>query len=481
MQTPFVTVFLYVNEVPEGQLREDLAMIIEEVLLQRYQGIKNETGAWVTPAFPKLVYVLSENNIKEDSKYYYLTELAAKCTAKRMVPDYVSEKKCWEYKYPLNKLFPISERRDKWGNERIWGKNPFKSLTDYECDILDDFVKKYRENPELPKIVEEIMINHNIPLNTIIPLAYAPMGCRSFLTPDYIHYKTYGRFNQGVVTINLPDVALSALQQSKENGTDKFAEFWEIFEDRLELCHRALKYRHNRLRNTITDVSPLHWQYGALARLEKGEVIDSLLFDNYSTLSLGYAGLYECVKALTGKSHTDEVSKEFALSIMEKMNEKCSLWRAEENISYSLYGTPIESTTEKFARALKNRFGTVDGENYFDYITNSYHVNVREKIDPFTKLKFESEFQALSPGGAISYIETGHLDNNIPAVLEVMKYIYDNILYAELNTKSDYCQVCGYNGDISIIEQNNKLIWKCPNCGNTDPNKMNVARRTCGY
>lgn len=420
MQTPFVTVFMYLNEVPEGQLREDLAMIIEEVLLQRIQGVKNEAGVWVTPAFPKLVYVLSENNITEGSQYYYLTELAAKCTAKRLVPDYVSEKKCKEYKIDDN--------------------------GDGQC--------------------------------------YPPMGCRSFLTP-YVDEngkpKYYGRFNAGVCTINLPDVALSALQAAKENNTDKFDEFWAIFDDRLELCHRGLQCRHQRLRGTLSDVSPIHWQYGALARLKKGEPIDKLLFNNYSTISLGYAGLYECVKAMTGKSHTDEVAKDFALAIMRKMNDKCSTWRAEEHISYSLYGTPIESTTEKFAQCLQKRFGVIEGITDHGYITNSYHVNVREKIDPFTKLRFEAEFQALSPGGAISYIETGHLDNNIPAVLTVMRYIYDNILYAELNTKSDYCQECGYSGDIQVVEQGNKLVWKCPNCGNTNQDTMNVARRTCGY
>lgn len=409
---------MYINEVPEGQVREDLAMIMEEVLQQRYQGIKNEQGAWITPAFPKLVYTLTENNMYPGTPYYYLTELAAKCSAKRLVPDYLSEKIALQLKVDEN------------GNGNV----------------------------------------------------YPPMGCRSFLTPYVDKFgksKYYGRFNQGVVTINLPDVALTVLQ---ENPVDKFERFWELFEERLELCHRALQQRHNRLRGTLSDVSPIHWQYGALARLKKGETIDSLLFNNYSTLSLGYAGLYECVKAMTGKSHTDADAKPFALAIMKKMNAKCAEWRQAENISYSLYGTPIESTTDKFAHCLQKRFGKIPGITDYDYITNSYHVNVREKIDPFTKLKFEAEFQALSPGGAISYIETGHLDNNIPAVLEVMKFIYDNILYAELNTKSDYCQVCGYNGDIQIAESNDgKLRWKCPNCGNDDFNKMNVARRTCGY
>lgn len=425
-QTPFVTIWMYLSEVPEGRTRDDLALIIEETLKQRLRGVKNEKGAWITPAFPKLVYALTEDNIHKDSKYYYLTELAAKCTAKRMVPDYVSEKKMLEYK----------KTKDGEGH------------------------------------------------------CYPPMGCRSFLTPymtDEFDAKFYGRFNQGVVTINLVDVALSALKSCEEISdvspdTRKFEEFWSIFEERLELCHRALQCRHSRLEGTLSDVSPIHWQHGALARLEKGETIDKLLHGGYSTISLGYAGLYECVLAMTGKSHTDEESKSFALQVMQKMNDKCKEWKEEENIDYSLYGTPIESTTYKFATCLKNRFGIIKNITDHDYITNSYHVNVREKIDPFTKLKFESEFQRLSPGGAISYIETANLDNNIEAVLEVMKYIYDNIIYAELNTKSDYCQVCGYDGEIEIIElENGKLGWRCPNCGNQDQSKMNVARRTCGY
>lgn len=425
-QTPFVTIWMYLGEVEEGQLRDDLAMIIEEVLKQRYQGVKNEKGAWITPAFPKLVYALEEDNITEDSRYWYLTKLAAKCTAKRLVPDYVSEKKMFEYK------------KDKKG--------------DGNC--------------------------------------YPPMGCRSFLTP----YLTpegdpqyYGRFNQGVVTINLVDVALSAKKEFEEYPEDYRSEytlkdiFWNIFEERLELCHRALQLRHTRLEGTPSDVSPIHWQYGALARLEKGETIDKLLHGGYSTLSLGYAGLYECVKAITGHSHTDDEAKDFALAVMQKMNDKCKEWKTAENIDYSLYGTPIESTTYKFAQCLKDRFGVIEDITDHDYITNSYHVNVREEIDPFTKLKFESDFQLLSPGGAISYIETSNLSNNIDAVLEVIKYIYDNIIYAELNTKSDYCQVCGYDGEIQIVEEDDKLIWECPNCGNRDQKKMNVARRTCGY
>lgn len=426
-QTPFVTIFMYLNEVPEGRTRDDLAMIIEEVLEQRYQGTKNEKGAWVTPAFPKLVYVLEENNIHENSQYWYLTKLAAKCTAKRLVPDYVSEKKMFEYKKDFN------------GNGNC----------------------------------------------------YPPMGCRSFLTPDTQDFngngvpKYYGRFNQGVVTINLPDVALTALQQSSDKDDIEAvkAEFWKVFDERLELCHKALQIRHRRLEGTISDVSPIHWQHGALARLKKGEKIDKLLHGNYSTISLGYAGLYECVKAITGKSHTDEEAKPFALSIMKVMNDRCAKWKAEENVSYSLYGTPIETTTEKFAKCLQKRFGIIEGITDHDYITNSYHVNVREHINPFQKLQFEAEFQLLSPGGAISYIETGDMSNNLEAVLEVMKYIYDNIIYAELNTKSDYCQVCDYDGEIQVKkdEVTGKLIWECPQCGNRDQRKMNVARRTCGY
>lgn len=434
-QTPFVTIFMYLGEVDDPQTKDDLAMIIEEVIDQRYQGTKNEKGVWVTPAFPKLVYVLEEDNIHEDSKYFYITQKAARCTAKRLVPDYVSEKKMFEYKV------------DAYGEGHC----------------------------------------------------YPPMGCRSFLT-TYIDGngkpKYYGRFNQGVVTINLVDVALSACAGAEEYARkmegSEFAEsiqkvkedlFWDIFDERLELCHRALQIRHQRLEGTPSDVSPIHWQYGGLARLEKGETIDKLLHGGYSTISLGYAGLYECVLAMTGKSHTDEDAKPFALGIMREMNDKCKEWKAAENIDYSLYGTPIESTTYKFATCLKNRFGEIEGITDHDYITNSYHVNVREKIDPFTKLKFESEFQVLSPGGAISYIETADLSNNTEAIIEVLKYIYDNIIYAELNTKSDYCQVCGYDGEIKIVkdEATDKLVWECPNCKNRDQRKMNVARRTCGY
>ena len=414
-QAPFITVFMYLDEVPAGQTRDDLAVIIEEMLKQRIKGVKNEVGVYVTPAFPKLIYVLDEDNIHPDSKYYHLTELAAQCTAKRMVPDYISAKVMKELK------------------GGVW----------------------------------------------------TSMGCRSFLTPDRTTenvanagnwvkgQKYYGRFNQGVVTINLVDVACSS-------GRDVNA-FWKIFDERLDLCHRALQARHKRLLGTISDMSPIHWQYGALARLKKGEKIDKLLFGGYSTISLGYAGLYECVKYMTGKSHTDPEAKPFALSIMQYMNDKCTEWKEAENIDYSLYGTPLESTTYKFAKCLQKRFGIIPDVTDHDYITNSYHVNVREHIDAFTKLKFESEFQKLSPGGAISYVEVPNMQHNIPAVLSVMKFIYDNIMYAELNTKSDYCQCCGYDGEIKIVEDNGKLVWECPNCGNRDQSKMNVARRTCGY
>lgn len=411
-QAPFVTVFMYLGEARSEQERADLALIIEETLNQRIQGVKNESGVWVTPAFPKLIYVLEEDNVREGSRYWYLTELAARCTAKRMVPDYISEKKMLEYKI------------DKNGEGHC-----------YTC-----------------------------------------MGCRSFLTP-YVDEngkpKYYGRFNQGVVTINLVDVALSS-------GGDR-DKFWEIFDERLELCHRALMYRHNRLKGTLSDAAPILWQYGALARLQKGETIDKLLYGGYSTISLGYAGLYECVKYMTGKSHTDEEAKPFALSVMQHMNDKCKEWKQEHNIDFSLYGTPLESTTYKFSKCLQKRFGIIPGVTDKNYITNSYHVHVTEPIDAFTKLKFESEFQQLSPGGAISYVEVPNMQNNIPAVLAVMQYIYDNIMYAELNTKSDYCQVCGYDGEIRIVEEDGKLLWECPHCHNRDQSKMNVARRTCGY
>ena len=411
-QAPFVTVFMYLNEARSAQEKSDLALIIEETLKQRIQGVKNESGVWITPAFPKLIYVLESDNISEEQPYWYLTELAAKCTAKRMVPDYISEKKMLEYKV------------DKNGEGHC-----------YTC-----------------------------------------MGCRSFLTP-YVDEngkpKYYGRFNQGVVTINLVDVALSS------GGNEK--KFWEIFDERLELCYRALMYRHNRLKGTVSDAAPILWQYGALARLKKGETIDKLLYGGYSTISLGYAGLYECTKYMTGKSHTDE-EKPFALAVMQHMNDKCKEWKAKENIDFSLYGTPLESTTYKFAKCLQNRFGIIPGVTDKNYITNSYHVHVSEKIDAFTKLKFESEFQQLSPGGAISYVEVPNMQNNLPAVLAVMKFIYENIMYAELNTKSDFCQVCGYDGEIVIVtDENGKLVWECPNCGNRDQSKMNVARRTCGY
>ena len=412
-QAPFVTVFMYLGAAKNDQERKDLALIIEETLEQRYEGVKNEDGVWITPAFPKLIYVLEEDNIHEDSPYWYLTKLAAKCTAKRMVPDYISEKKMLELKV------------DKNGEGHC-----------YTC-----------------------------------------MGCRSFLTP-YVDPETgkpkyYGRFNQGVVTINLPDVALSS-----GGNTEKF---WEIFHERLELCHRALMCRHERLLGTPSDVAPILWQYGACARLKKGEPIDKLLYGGYSTISLGYAGLYECVKYMTGKSHTDPSATPFALEIMETMNAACRKWKAEHNIDFSLYGTPLESTTYKFAKCLQRRFGIVEGINDKGYITNSYHVHVTEQINAFDKLKFEAQFQHLSPGGAISYVEVPDMQNNLEAVLQVMKFIYDNIIYAELNTKSDYCQVCGWDGEIRIEEEHGKLVWKCPKCGNTDQDKMNVARRTCGY
>ena len=411
-QAPFVTVFMYLGEAKDEQEKADLALIIEEVLLQRCQGVKNEKGIWVTPAFPKLIYVLEEDNIHEDSKYYYLTKLAAKCTAKRMVPDYISEKKMLELKV------------DKNGEGHC-----------YTC-----------------------------------------MGCRSFLTP-YVDEngkpKYYGRFNQGVVTINLVDVALSS-------GGDK-EKFWKIFDERLELCHRALMCRHERLKGTVSDAAPILWQYGALARLQKGETIDKLLYGGYSTISLGYAGLYECVKYMTGKSHTDPTATPFALDVMNKMNDSCRKWKAEHNIDFSLYGTPLESTTYKFAKCLQRRFGVIPGVTDKGYITNSYHVHVTEEIDAFEKLRFEAQFQHLSPGGAISYIEVPNMQNNLEAVLAVMRFIYDNIIYAELNTKSDYCQECGFDGEIEIVTEDGKLIWRCPNCGNTNQDKMNVARRTCGY
>lgn len=418
-QAPFVTICLYLNEAKDECTKKDLAMCIEEVLNQRILGVKNEKGVYITPAFPKLVYVLQENNIKQGTEYFYLTELAAKCTAKRMVPDYVSEK---------------------------------------------------------------VMI-------TLKEDTYPPMGCRSFLTPDrftdagignianalnYVEgeHKYYGRFNQGVVTINLPDVALSSRKDMEQ--------FWKIFDERLELCHKALRCRHEHLKGTLSDISPIHWQHGAIARLKPGETIDKLLYDGYSTISLGYAGLYECVKYMTGKSHTKE--KTFALSVMQHLNDACTKWKKEENIDYSVYGTPLESTTYKFAKCLKKRFGVIDGVTDKNYITNSYHVHVTEQINAFEKLKFESEFQPLSPGGAISYVEVPNMQNNIPAVIALIQYIYDNIMYAELNTKSDYCQVCGYDGEIQIVEdEDGKLVWECPNCGNRDQNKMDVARRTCGY
>ena len=427
-QAPFVTVFMYLNEARSEAEKRDLAMIIEETLRQRYEGVKNEAGVWVTPAFPKLIYVLEEDNVREGSEYFYLTQLAAKCTAKRMVPDYISEKKMREFKLS-------------------------KGETEGNGDC------------------------------------YTCMGCRSFLTPDRSgngydnvarakNYepgkpKYYGRFNQGVVTINLPDVALSS-----QGDMDKF---WEIFDERLELCHRALRCRHERLLGTLSDAAPIVWQYGALARLDKGEKIDKLLFGGYSTISLGYAGLYECVKFMTGASHTDEKGTPFAMAVMQRMNDKCNEWKAAEDIDYSIYGTPLESTTYKFSKCLQRRFGIIPGVTDKGYITNSYHVHVSEEIDAFDKLKFESQFQRLSPGGAISYVEVPNMQDNLKAVIRVMQYIYDNIMYAELNTKSDYCQECGYDGEIKIVEDDGKLVWECPHCGNRNQETLNVARRTCGY
>ena len=427
-QAPFVTVFMYLNEARSEAEKRDLAMIIEETLRQRYEGVKNEAGVWITPAFPKLIYVLEEDNVHEGSEYFYLTQLAAKCTAKRMVPDYISEKKMREFKLS-------------------------KGETEGNGDC------------------------------------YTCMGCRSFLTPDRTgngydnvarakNYepgkpKYYGRFNQGVVTINLPDVALSS-----QRDMDKF---WEIFDERLELCHRALRCRHERLLGTLSDAAPILWQYGALARLDKGEKIDKLLFGGYSTISLGYAGLYECVKYMTGASHTDEHGTPFAMAVMQRMNDKCNEWKAAEDIDYSIYGTPLESTTYKFSKCLQRRFGIIPGVTDKGYITNSYHVHVSEEIDAFDKLKFESQFQRLSPGGAISYVEVPNMQDNLKAVIRVMQYIYDNIMYAELNTKSDYCQECGFDGEIKIVEDDGKLVWECPHCGNRNQETLNVARRTCGY
>ena len=653
VQAPFVTLYLYLNEAENEQEKEDLALIIEEVLRQRIKGVKNKEGVWITPAFPKLIYVLEEDNITKDSKYFYLTELAAKCTAKRLVPDYESEKKLIEAKYPTEKLLHIRDRRDQWGDEHIWGENIFKNVSDEECDKLQEIVNnRFNKEYIIPDETKEIIKKYNLKMKDIVPKAYTPMGCldakevvsytldgilfvesfdrfwdrmskiypvksqnpstpnlyidldnrvkiydmdrgmiscrriirnvqsewvkvklsngrsldctidhpfatnrgriqardlivnsdivpidplvpheedklsentikyyscdhksekmfatvvdlqpyactkysydvttesdyftvsgvhshncRSFLTPDYIHYKTYSRFNQGVCTINLVDVALS----SQKNIDD----FWKIFDERLQLCYEALMIDHNYLMGTPSDVAPILWQNGALARLDKGETIDKLLVDNYSTISLGYAGLYECTKYMTGKSHTDPESEPFAISVMQHMNDKCSEWRKETNISFSLYGTPLDSTTYKFAKCLQKRFGIIEGITDRNYITNSFHVPVFEKIDAFSKLKFESKFQELSPGGTISYVEVPNMQNNIDAVISVIQFIYDNIIYAELNTKSDYCEVCGYDGEIKIVEdENGKLVWECPKCKNRDQHKMWVTRRTCGY
>lgn len=633
-QAPFVTLYMYLNEVETEQEKEDLAMIIEEVLNQRIQGVKNEQGVFITPAFPKLIYVLEEDNIYRDSKYYYLTELAAKCTAKRLVPDYISEKKAIELKYPTEKLLHIKDRRDQWGDEHIWGVNVFKNLTDEECDNLQDIVNnRFNKNYVINEQAKDIINRYNIDIKIIVPKAYTCMGCvdgksiikikdglsseleytfeelwnecsnnldvkqqhagddanlyidlmdqdllikdinkprymytkvlriirntsdkwckvkldnnkelvctqdhplmtenngekyainlckediiltdagvstvdevsildingysydvttssgtfevnginshncRSFLTPDYIHYKTYSRFNQGVCTINLADVALSS-----EKDYDKF---WKIFDERLNICKDALMIAHNYLINTPSSVAPILWQFGALSRLNTDESINKLLVDNYSTISLGYSGLYECTKYMTGLSHTDEEAKPFALKVMQHMNDKCNKWREETNISFSLYGTPLESTTYKFAKSLQRRFGIVEGITDRNYTTNSYHVPVFEKIDAFTKLGFEAEFQALSPGGAISYVEVPNMQDNIDAVIAVIQFIYENIMYAELNTKSDYCYDCGYDGEIRIVDDGNgKLVWECPKCGNRDHSRMSTARRVCGY
>lgn len=473
-QTPFVSLFMYLNEVEEGQARDDLAMLIEEVLRQRYQGLPDKTGTYVTPAFPKLLYVLDENNAYEGSKYYYLTELAAKVVSKRMVPDFISEKVMLELKFPEEKLLSIKERRDKWGDEKIWGINPFKDMPDEDCEALQAYIKAHHFRPSKDDKDNEIIQKYSLARKDLYPMVYPCMGCRSFLIPDYIHYKAYGRFNQGVVTINLPDAAMASGRDEKL--------FWKILEERLELCHKALQYRNKRLLDTPSGVAPVLWQYGALSRLSEEETITPLLYDSYSTISLGYAGLYETCMYMKGKSHTDVKAKDFALAIMQKMNDKCAQWRMAENIGYSLYGTPLESTTYKFAKALQRKYGVVDEVSDHQYITNSYHVNVRENISAFDKLKFEAEFQALSPGGAISYVEVPDMQDNIPAIIKIMQFIYENIMYAELNTKSDLCEACGYDGEIEICEdENHKLYWRCPRCGNTDEKCLHVSRRTCGY
>jgi len=479
-QTPFITIFMYLGEVMDKQTKADLALVIEEVLEQRLKGVKNEIGMWISPAFPKLIYVLEEDNITEGSPYWYLTKLAAKCTAKRMVPDYISEKRVLELKHPT--LLPFAERRDTWGDEHIWGTNPLKSLTDEDCAKLDELVTaRWNAGDRQPSHYIDIAKSVGMTVESLVPKAYPCMGCRSFLTPDPIHYKYYGRFNQGVVTTNIPYIACQARKKYPDDEEKRVQYFFTIFAKNLELCHRALQLRHRRLLNTSTNVSPLHWQYGALSRLTKDETISPLLFDNYSTISLGYAGLYEAVMALIGKSHTTDEGHKLAVEILQTLNNKCKEWRANENISYSVYGTPIESTTYKFAQALQKAFGSIPEVSDHNYITNSYHINVREPIDPFTKLKIEDEYQALSPGGCISYIETADLTQNIQAVLSVMQFIYKDNIYAELNSKSDCCHVCGYTGEIKIVEENGKLIWECPQCHNRDQRKMSVSRRTCGY
>lgn len=491
-QTPFISWWMPLLEFDTEQQRKDAAMMYEEVLKQRIQGVKNEKGEWVTPAFPKLLFELSTLTA-HDGEYRYLTELAAKCTAKRMVPDYISAKVQYRLKYK-GKLLPIAERREKWGSEKIWGENPFKELSEEQCAILDkyavDMAEHLYEGAELGDVsdAERIIAEYGIPRNKVVPPTYPCMGCRSFLTPDLIHYKYFGRFNQGVVTLNVPFAAMLAVEKTLGGSQElRIATFWNELDAMLNVAHKALRVKHKRLIGTTTSISPIHWRHGALARFGVDDDITPLLFDNYSTISLGYAGLYEAMYVLTGKSHTDPSVTPLALETLKKLNDACAKWRSEENISYSVYGTPIESTTYSFAKALKRRFSELDVQEVkdvlsHDYITNSYHVNVREQIDPFTKLSLESKFQELTPGGAISYTEAGDMTRNIPALLSLMDFMYDTILYSEVNTKSDYCMECGYDGEIEIYRDpdTGRLGWRCPNCGNTDQRKMSVARRTCG-
>ena len=484
-------------ELPESQ-REDGAAVFAEIFRQRKQGTKNENGAWVSPAFPKLVYGLSELNCREDTPYWWLTVLGAECTARRMVPDYWSDKILYQWKYK-GKLLSIRERCAKWGDESIWGKNPFKDLSDGECDVLDAYAldecvalyegEKRRLPQEQREKAERLIARYNIPYYKVVPPTYAPMGCRSALTPDFIHYKYWGRFNSGVCTINLPYTAMLAMRDAKgKSQEERIKAFWNRMEETLDIVHESLQVRHKRLRGTRVEAAPLLWRYGALARFPAGAVIDPLLFNNYSTISVGYAGLYECVYALTGKSHSDPETRKFALEIMDCMNDHCAKWRTEENISYSLYGTPIESTTYKFAKALRNDFQDLAGipeiDEIFshDYVTNSSHLSVREKISIFDKFTVEAEFQRLSPGGSVHYAECVHMEDNIPAVLEVIKFLYDTILYGELNTKSDFCLECGYDKEIPmVLGEDGKWKFKCPQCGNANPTRMSIIRRICGY